>query len=440
MESEVHFQNIKHHIRTELRKATDVVFVAVAWFTDEELFEELVNLSRKGIQIQLLINQDVINENSGLDYPILFRNGGMVFFANAQEILMHNKFCVIDKKTVLNGSFNWTRKANSNSENLVIIRDTTTSFKFIEQFENLKTKAKKHFEHINPDHKSFVENFTGESLNFSQLIDRAEKRKENGNYLASLIDYKKAIELCPKKEQDLLFQMAYCQSELEDNENAISNYSKYLELYPLSEAGLNNRGLLYKSTNKLKLAYEDFSKAIEIEPSDALYFKNRAELYSSFLAKYLGSSNVFMPVFRWGINKGTPEEIEELLRLEEEHEYWSKSNLKKHIFQCIEDYLAVIQLDKSCEKWIIYSDIAEIHYDFNQHSKSVEYFTKAIKNKSDFDYAYYSRGWSHYLLENFDNAIADISTALKINPNKDTYKEAIKTIKKEKRKIKNWFK
>ena len=54
MQTEVHFENIKHHIRTELRKATDFVFVAVAWFTDDDLFEELVNLSRKGIQIQLL--------------------------------------------------------------------------------------------------------------------------------------------------------------------------------------------------------------------------------------------------------------------------------------------------------------------------------------------------------------------------------------------------
>ena len=29
---------------------------------------------------------------------------------------MHNKFCIIDKSIVINGSYNWTRKAKNNFE------------------------------------------------------------------------------------------------------------------------------------------------------------------------------------------------------------------------------------------------------------------------------------------------------------------------------------
>jgi len=36
---------------------------------------------------------------------------------------MHNKFCVIDSKTVVTGSYNWTKKAQSNYENITIIKD-----------------------------------------------------------------------------------------------------------------------------------------------------------------------------------------------------------------------------------------------------------------------------------------------------------------------------
>lgn len=437
MQSEVHFENIKHHIQTELRKATDFVFVAVAWFTDDDLFEELVNLSRKGIQIQLLLNQDEINENSGLDYPILFRNGGMVFFVNAREILMHNKFCVIDKRTVLNGSFNWTRKASSNLENLTIIRDIPASNKFIEQFESLKKKAKTYFEQIDVDHPSFVNSSIENYLNYEQLISRAEKRKENGNYLASLIDLKKAIAIHPDKETELLFDIAYCQSEVDDNENAIQNYSKYIELNPKSTASLNNRGLLYKKTKELKLAYYDFSKAIEIEPKKALYYSNRAELSKKFIPRY--KSDFRMPAFM-PYNISTTEEISEMLRINKEQDYWRKPNLKKLILQGIEDFLMVIELDKSCDKWDIYSDIGEIYYNIRNHQKSIEYYTKAIRLKSDYDYGYYSRGWSHYILDDFENAISDIEKALKIKPNKTAYQNAIKKIKKEKRKPKNWFK
>lgn len=437
MQSEVHFENIKQHIKTELQKAKELVFVAVAWFTDDDLFEELINLSLKGIQIQLLLNEDEINKNSGLDYPALFRNGGMVYFVNSSEILMHNKFCIIDKTTVLNGSFNWTRKASKNLENLTIIRDISTSAKFIEHFDELKQKAQSYFEEIEEDHSNFVKNLIEESLDYEQLIDRAKKRKENGNYLACLIDLKKAIEKKPYKESDLLFEIAYCQSELNDNENAIINYSKFLELNPNSSSALNNRGLLYRETKKLRLSYEDFSNAIIIDPTESLYYSNRANLAKQFIQRYKSNSHIPFFVPR-GISK--PEDIIKIQYLNQEQEFWKNTNLKKIILQGIEDYLILIKLDKDSNKLRIFSALGEIYYELDNYSKSIEYYTQAINQKSDYHYGYYSRGWCNYILDNYDIAISDLEKALKINPNDTSYKNAIKTIKKERRKPRNWFK
>ena len=58
----------------------------------------------------------------GLPFTKLKIAGGEVF--TAKENLMHNKFCIIDERIIITGSYNWTNKANKeNNENIVIIKD-----------------------------------------------------------------------------------------------------------------------------------------------------------------------------------------------------------------------------------------------------------------------------------------------------------------------------
>ena len=52
---------------------------------------------------------------------------------------MHNKFCVIDYSTVITGSYNWSYKAESNFENVIITsQDTTLADQFILEFNNIR--------------------------------------------------------------------------------------------------------------------------------------------------------------------------------------------------------------------------------------------------------------------------------------------------------------
>lgn len=52
---------------------------------------------------------------------------------------MHEKFCIIDEEKVLNGSYNWSRNANKNFENLMITEKRLVVDKFIYEFETIKT-------------------------------------------------------------------------------------------------------------------------------------------------------------------------------------------------------------------------------------------------------------------------------------------------------------
>jgi phosphatidylserine/phosphatidylglycerophosphate/cardiolipin synthase-like enzyme len=52
---------------------------------------------------------------------------------------MHNKFCIIDSETVINGSYNWTKKANFNKENITIDKDRGLAKRFANEFKSIKT-------------------------------------------------------------------------------------------------------------------------------------------------------------------------------------------------------------------------------------------------------------------------------------------------------------
>lgn len=139
MSIETHFNNIQLNILIELNKANRQILLAVAWLTDETLFNKLCQKADDLVDVQIIIVNDEINRNSGIDYEKLIKLGGKVFWQeNLNTSLMHHKFCVIDSANVITGSYNWTRKANSNIENIIILKNEIQSAKqYYEEFKSL---------------------------------------------------------------------------------------------------------------------------------------------------------------------------------------------------------------------------------------------------------------------------------------------------------------
>lgn len=142
MQTQAFFENIQQEIKIELQKAKRSVVIAVAWFTDSELFNAICKLASQGISVQLLLMNDEINNSCGIDYEKLIKAGGKVWKAGKGEhdTLMHNKFCVIDEEVVINGSYNWTNKAKQNHESITIIRDAELAYQFATEFEQIKKR------------------------------------------------------------------------------------------------------------------------------------------------------------------------------------------------------------------------------------------------------------------------------------------------------------
>ena len=141
------YHSLKHDLRMELLevldKATSKIYIAMYCFTDDEVFDKLLELKDRGVRIELLVYEDDINKNSGLDFNKL--NDGKSFFSYISSSGRgfdkdHMKMCIVDYDTVVDGSVNWTRTGfgGGSTETLNIAKgDNIGANVLIELFEEL---------------------------------------------------------------------------------------------------------------------------------------------------------------------------------------------------------------------------------------------------------------------------------------------------------------
>lgn len=151
MSIEAYFNDIQKVILDSIQHARKSIFVAVAWFTDKELFDALCQKAQQGVFIHVILIDDEINNDTGkLHFNHLIKLKGNVTFLDTKKFKkMHHKFCVIDKRIVITGSYNWTNQAKSNYENINVIKNEKTivieylnAFHRLTQFKTFKSIKK----------------------------------------------------------------------------------------------------------------------------------------------------------------------------------------------------------------------------------------------------------------------------------------------------------
>ena len=133
---------IQNAIQKELFKANSSIKIAVAWFTNDLLFQPLLLKLGAGVSVELILNKDDINcsDDNEIDFDEFVRAGGILRWNDTKQ-LMHEKFCIIDDKIVIYGSYNWTNKAEYNEESITIaIQEKGTIDFYGDKFEKLSEK------------------------------------------------------------------------------------------------------------------------------------------------------------------------------------------------------------------------------------------------------------------------------------------------------------
>ena len=136
------FDSIALSIMELIDKANTSIKIAMAWFTNDELFTALLNARNRGISVDLILLDDAINWLPyAPEFNKLIEAGGSIYIATREIGFMHHKFCIIDDFTTITGSYNWTYYAESrNIENILITDDKSIVKTFEEEFNRIISK------------------------------------------------------------------------------------------------------------------------------------------------------------------------------------------------------------------------------------------------------------------------------------------------------------
>ncbi|GHT57537.1 hypothetical protein FACS18945_2130 [Bacteroidia bacterium] len=129
---------IKQRITSEMNNARQNIYLAMAWFTDRDIANTIISAKNRNILVEIVLSSNEQNET----VKQMFRDANInvhAFETGDNRGMMHHKFCLIDSKITINGSYNYSLNASKNNvENIQVSDDTKTYQQFFTEFERLK--------------------------------------------------------------------------------------------------------------------------------------------------------------------------------------------------------------------------------------------------------------------------------------------------------------
>ena len=123
-------------IDTLCRRTQHCIDVCVFTISDNRLSDALIRCVQRGVRVRIITDNDK-QYDSGSDIQLL-RQEGIPLRMDDTDYHMHHKFALFDGKTLLNGSFNWTRSASEcNAENILVTDDMSLVAMYQKQFDKL---------------------------------------------------------------------------------------------------------------------------------------------------------------------------------------------------------------------------------------------------------------------------------------------------------------
>jgi phosphatidylserine/phosphatidylglycerophosphate/cardiolipin synthase-like enzyme len=108
-------------IINEIDNAQSEILVHAYSFTSVPIAKALLEAHKRGVNVQAIL--DRVQSSNKYSSGTFLANSKIPPYIDTQHRIQHNKVMVIDEKTLITGSFNFTKKAESdNAENLLILK------------------------------------------------------------------------------------------------------------------------------------------------------------------------------------------------------------------------------------------------------------------------------------------------------------------------------
>jgi len=235
-----------------------------------------------------------------------------------------------------------------------------------------------------------------EMYNFKDYLDRGIQFASRGDYEKAIMDFTKALKLQPNMGSIYTLRgRAY-----------VANASKVVSsTADFSEIVVSIKGSLTpKQTEDYDRAIDDFTKAIELEPNNAVNYRERGRAYSN------GKKDDDKAIA----------DCNQAIRLNPNYilAYNVRGNLykgKKDYGKAIEDFSQAIRLDPNFV--LAYASRGDAYSKKGDYGKAIEDYSQAIRLNPNDALNYASRGYAYSNKGNFDKAIADYNQTIRLEPN-----------------------
>ena len=119
----------------ELNKAKNTILVQAYSFTSAPIAKTLLNAHKRGVKVEVILDKS--QRTQKYSSATFFLNQGIPVRIDDKHAIAHNKVIIIDGEIVITGSFNFTKAAEeNNAENLLVIHDKQLADRYIKNWED----------------------------------------------------------------------------------------------------------------------------------------------------------------------------------------------------------------------------------------------------------------------------------------------------------------
>ncbi len=126
----------------EIDNATLEVLVQAYSFTSKPIAQALVNAKKRAVNVEAILDKS--QKTAKYTSATFLANMKIPTYIDSKHAIAHNKIIIIDKETVITGSFNFTAAAeDKNAENVIIIKSKELAVLYIDNFLKHKSHSEK---------------------------------------------------------------------------------------------------------------------------------------------------------------------------------------------------------------------------------------------------------------------------------------------------------
>lgn len=119
------------------------VYVQAYSFTHNDIAEALVKAKKRGLEVTVYIDKGRDKETHSKTHKLRENDVPVILQEQYKRGLAHNKIMIIDDELVITGSFNWTKNALRNEENINFIKSKEIAKVYIENWHKTIIKLGK---------------------------------------------------------------------------------------------------------------------------------------------------------------------------------------------------------------------------------------------------------------------------------------------------------